>query len=70
MKITETTTEKTYEITYFRSQSKGNYGFSIKASGNRKNTVVKEARELLEQAIQVADEVKKTDSSFKEVQNG
>jgi hypothetical protein len=59
--ITNVATEKTYSIGYFKSQSKGGYGISINVTGGSKTKVLKEAREMLVQAIKDTDSLTKTE---------
>jgi hypothetical protein len=47
---TNVTTEKGYSVSYFKPGQKEGYGFSVSATGDKKNKVLKDARELLEQA--------------------
>jgi hypothetical protein len=56
---TNITSERGYSITYFRPQSKNQYGISVAVTGDHKVKVLREAKELLEKSILDAIEIHK-----------
>lgn len=54
---TQTTSERTYTVTYFKPGSKGHYGVSVSVAGDKKTKVLREAKQMLEQAQRDAKEV-------------
>jgi len=46
----QTTSEKTYTVSYFKPGQKNSYGLSVSVSGDKKKKTLTEAKELLEQA--------------------
>lgn len=59
------TSERVYTVGYFKPGQKGAYGLSVSVSGDKKAKVLREAKELLEQAQVTALEVHA--KHFKEV---
>jgi hypothetical protein len=51
---TNVTTERGYTVGYFRGAGKGQLGFTISVVGDHKVKVIREAKELLEQAVKDA----------------
>ena len=62
---TTVSTERGYTVGYFKPGTKLGYGISVSVSGDKKNKVIREARELLEQVQDTALEVHA--NLFKEV---
>jgi hypothetical protein len=55
--ITNVTTERTYTVGFFKAQGKNTIGVTINVVGNSKMKVLREAKELLEQAIKDSSDV-------------
>lgn len=54
---TQVTSEKNYQVSYFKPGQKNGYGISVSVSGDKKTKVLREAKELLRQAQSDAIEV-------------